>query len=103
MTRSYGDGASCRTPPSLRNSATTFPFPRSLMLLIRVSGNVFSRPTRIPTRFINRYPFEEEIRVRRKSVTHSNPRNSQSVLVEKQAKYAWRHGLSNSRGGFVVA
>src|ERR1043165_1357758 len=52
ITRSYFGGSSYLTPSSLIYSATTSPRPRSLIPLISASGNVFSRPTRTPTRFI---------------------------------------------------
>src|SRR5215217_4708208 len=58
ITRSYFGGSSNRTPPSWMYSATTSPRPCSLMPLIIASGNVFSRPTSTPTRFISvEYPF----------------------------------------------
>src|SRR6266446_4580751 len=34
-------------------SAVIAPWPRSLMFLISASGKVFSRPTKMPTRFMN--------------------------------------------------
>src|SRR6185369_125664 len=52
ITRSYFGGSSNLTPSSLMYSATTSPRLCSLMPLIIASGKVFSRPTRIPTRFI---------------------------------------------------
>src|SRR4029078_1861344 len=61
MTRSYFGGSSYLTPSSVMYSAPTSPRPRSLMPLISASGNVFSRPTRTPTRFIYvEYPFAKK-------------------------------------------
>src|SRR5215510_15332845 len=53
ITRSYFGGSSYLMPPRLMYSATTSPRPRSLMPAMSASGNVFSRPTRTPTRFIS--------------------------------------------------
>src|SRR5947209_476141 len=58
MMRSYSFDQSRRTPPILTNSATTSPPPRSLMLSMSETGNVLSRPTRIPTFFIARMSFQ---------------------------------------------
>src|SRR6266516_3129568 len=49
-------------------SAIVLPFPRSLMFLISASGNVFSRPTRMPTRFITFLSFHYASGVRQTSV-----------------------------------
>src|SRR5215211_4749457 len=53
---SYLFGSSSRIPPTVTISQTTSPFPRSLTVRIIDSGNVTSRPTNIPTRFIVMYP-----------------------------------------------
>src|SRR5690349_199947 len=89
MTRSYFGGSSYLIPPSVMYSATISPRPRSLMPLISASGNVFSRPTRTPTRFICvQYPFakKEGKYLRRWCLSNRHPAPRLTASMQRSLK-----------------
>src|SRR5437868_1646708 len=104
MIRSYSFDQSRRTPPTLTNSATTSPTPRSLMLSMREAGKVFSRPTRMPTFFTVRLSFQKQSGILQPGqnlrVIPSRLQAPRFLCVyENSELYILARGLVNADGG----